>query len=109
MYAIETVKMSSKGQLVVPEAFRKRYGWQAGSTLLMLGASDGVLLQTLPVPDESEVEKTMAETKVAAAAVKARLKNARMSLDRLASLGISLPVDVERSARRRSLAERRHA
>ena len=67
MYAIETAKMSSKGQLVVPEAFRKRYGWQAGTTLLMLGASGGVLLQTLPVPSEREVERTLAETQVAAA------------------------------------------
>ena len=73
MYAVETAKMSSKGQLVVPEAFRKRYGWRAGSTLLMLGASGGVLLQTLPVPDEREVEKTIAETRIAAASVKTRV------------------------------------
>lgn len=109
MYAIETAKMSSKGQLVVPEAFRKRYGWRAGSTLLMLGASGGVLLQTLPVPDEQEVERTIAETRVAAASVKARLRNARKSLDRLSSLAISLPVDIERGVQRRSLAERRHS
>ena len=109
MYAIETAKMSSRGQLVVPEAFRKRYGWRAGSTLLMLGASGGVLLQTLPVPDEQEVERTIAETRVAAASVKARLRNARKSLDRLSSLAISLPVDAERGVLRRSIAERRHA
>ena len=109
MYAIETAKMSSRGQLVVPEAFRKRYGWRAGSTLLMLGGSGGVLLQTLPVPDEQEVERTIAETRVAAASVKARLRNARKSLDRLSSLAISLPVDIERGVQRRSLAERRHS
>ena len=109
MYAIETAKMSSRGQLVVPEAFRKRYGWRAGSTLLMLGASGGVLLQALPVPDEQEVERTIAETRVAAASVKARLRNARKSLDRLSSLAISLPVDIERGVQRRSLAERRHS
>lgn len=109
MYAIETAKMSSRGQLVVPEALRKRYGWRAGSTLLMLGASGGVLLQTLPVPDEQEVERTIAETRVAAASVKARLRNARKSLDRLSSLAISLPVDIERGVQRRSLAERRHS
>ena len=109
MYAIETARMSSRGQLVVPEAFRKRYGWRAGSTLLMLGASGGVLLQTLPVPDEQEVERTITETRVAAASVKARLRNARKSLDRLSSLAISLPVDIERGVQRRSLAERRHS
>ena len=109
MYAIETAKMSSKGQLVIPEAFRKRYGWRAGSTLLMLGASGGVLLQTLSVPDEHEVERTIAETQAVAASVKTRLRNARKSLDRLSSLAISLPVDAERGVLRRSIAERRHA
>jgi len=109
MYAIETAKMSSKGQVVVPEAFRKRYGWRAGSTLLMLGASGGVLLQTLPVPDEREVERVMSETKVAAASVKARLKSAKRSLDKLSSLAISLPADIEKGNMRRMLAERRYA
>ena len=108
MYAIETAKMSSRGQLVVPEAFRKRYGWRAGSTLLMLGASGGVLLQTLPVPDEHEVERTIAETQRAATSIKTRLRNAKKSLDRLSSLAISLPVDIERGAQRRGFAERRH-
>ena len=109
MYAIETAKMSSKGQVVVPEAFRKRYGWRAGSTLLMLGASGGVLIQTLPVPDEREVERVMSETKVAAASVKARLKSAKRSLDKLSSLAISLPADIEKGNMRRMLAERRYA
>jgi len=109
MYAIETAKMSSRGQLVVPEAFRKRYGWRAGSTLLMLGASGGVLLQTLPVPDEHDVERTISETQAVAASVKTRLRNAKRSLDKLSSLAISLPVDIERSAQRRAFAERRHA
>ena len=109
MYAIETAKMSSRGQLVVPEAFRKRYGWRAGSTLLMLGASGGVLLQTLPVPDEHDVEKAISETQIAAASVKARLRDAKKSLEKLSSLAISLPVDVERGVQRRALAERRHA
>ena len=34
MYAVETAKMSSKGQLVIPDAFRKSYGWTAWMTLL---------------------------------------------------------------------------
>ena len=109
MYAVETAKMSSKGQVVVPEAFRKRYGWRSGTTLLMLGASGGVLLQTLPVPDEREVERAMAETQVAAASVKARLRSSKRSLDKLSSLAISLPVDIEKRDMRRKLAERRYA
>ena len=31
MYAIETAKLSSKGQMVIPDSFRKRYGWVPGA------------------------------------------------------------------------------
>ena len=109
MYTVETAKMSSKGQVVVPDAFRKRYGWHSGTTLLMLGASEGVLLQSLPVPDEQEVEKAIAETRIASTGIKTRLNCAKRALDRLSSLGISLPLDMERGDRRRALLERRYA
>ncbi len=109
MYTIETAKMSSKGQVVVPDALRKRYGWRSGTTLLMLGASGGVLLQSLPVPDEQEVERTLAASRTVASTIKVRMRNAKRSLDRLSSLAISLPLDVERGESRRALVERRHA
>lgn len=109
MYAVETAKMSSKGQLVVPEAFRKRYGWRQGMTLMLVGVNGGVLLQALPQPDASVVEASVAESARATSAVKARMKRARRSLDKLASLGISLPIDIESSERRRELLRKRHA
>ena len=58
MYTIETAKMSSKGQVVVPDALRKRYGWRPGTTLLMLGASGGVLLQSFKKIFENLREST---------------------------------------------------
>ena len=109
MYTVETAKMSSKGQVVVPDALRKQYGWRSGTILLMLGASEGVLLQSLPVPDEQEIEKTIAKTRVAASEIKSRLNRAKQALARLSSLGLSLPLDVERGERRLELIERRHA
>ena len=109
MYAVETAKMSSKGQLVVPEAFRKRYGWRQGMTLMLVGVNGGVLLQTLPQPDASEVEASVAESANATSAVKARMKRASRSLDKLASLGISLPIGIESGERRRELLRKRHA
>jgi bifunctional DNA-binding transcriptional regulator/antitoxin component of YhaV-PrlF toxin-antitoxin module len=109
VYTIGTAKMSSKGQVVVPDALRKRYGWRSGTTLLMLGASEGVLLQSLPVPDDQEVERTLAASRTVASTIKVRMRNAKRSLDRLSSLAISLPLDVERGESRRALVERRHA
>ena len=108
MYAIETAKMSSKGQLVVPEAFRKRYGWQQGMTLMLVGVDSGVLLQTLPQPDAAVVEASVAESATVSSSVRARVKRARQSLDKLASLGISLPLDIELGDRRMELLRGRH-
>lgn len=82
MYAVETAKMSSKGQLVVPEAFRKRYGWRQGMTLMLVGVNGGVLLQSLPQPNVAEVEASVAESAKATSAVKARMKRACRSLDK---------------------------
>ena len=109
MYAVETAKMSSKGQLVVPEAFRRRYGWRQGMTLMLVGVNGGVLLQTLPQPDASVVEASVAESADATASVKARMKRACHSRDKLASLGISLPIGIESGGRRMKLLRERHS
>ena len=109
MYAIETAKMSSKGQLVVPEAFRKRYGWRQGMTLMLVGVNGGVLLQSLPQPNVAEVEAAAAESAAAAASVKAKVKRAKRSLKKLASLGISLPIGIESGERRTKLLRERHS
>lgn len=109
MYAVETTKMSSKGQIVVPDAFRKRYGWRQGMTLMLIGVDGGVMVQPLPVPTDVEIEAAVAESKGAALSVKSRLAKAKRSLDKLASLGVTLPVDIEKSGRRMELLRERFA
>ncbi len=108
MYAIETAKMSSKGQLVVPEAFRKRYGWRQGMTLMLVGVNGGVLLQTLPQPDVAEVDAAIAESTKASVSVKSKLANMKRSLAKIAALGVSLPLDIESGEQRRRLLRKRH-
>jgi len=78
-------------------------------TLMLVGVNGGVLLQTLPQPDASVVEASVAESTNATASVKARMKRASRSLDKLALLGISLPVDIESGERRMGLLRKRHA
>ena len=109
MYAIETAKMSSKGQLVVPEAFRRRYGWRQGMTLMLVGVNSGVLLQSLPQPNVAEVEESIAESSEASTMMKTRLEKMKRSLDRIASLGVSLPLDIESGERRLELLRERHS
>ena len=44
--AMETTKVSSKGQVVLPRAVRERKKWQSGTQLLVEETKDGVLLRS---------------------------------------------------------------
>ncbi|MCX6012894.1 MAG: AbrB/MazE/SpoVT family DNA-binding domain-containing protein [Chloroflexi bacterium] len=48
MIAIETTRMSSKGQVVIPEEIRNRLGLKNGDKFLVIGDKDVVILKTLP-------------------------------------------------------------
>ena len=50
MAEVETTKMSSKGQIVIPEEIRNRLGLKAGSKFLVVGSEDVVILKTITAP-----------------------------------------------------------
>ena len=109
MYAIETAKMSSKGQMVMPESFRKRYGWVPGATLLLIATGDSVVVQSLPQPDMATVGKAVTDAKAAVSTVEDRLRAAQADLAAVRKLGISLPADIENGDARRKALARKHA
>ena len=88
MYAVDTAKMSSQGQMVIPDSFRKRYGWMPGSTLLLIATGDSLVVQSLPQPDGNTVGKAVSEAKAAVSSLEDRLRSARASLAAVKRLGI---------------------
>jgi AbrB family looped-hinge helix DNA binding protein len=50
MAKLATTKMSSKGQVVIPEEIRDRLGLSAGSQFVVIGERDVVILKTLSTP-----------------------------------------------------------
>ncbi len=56
MSAIETTKMTSKGQIVIPEETRKRLGLKSGDKFLVVGDRDVVILKTLASPSLNEFD-----------------------------------------------------
>ena len=54
---METTKLSTKGQIIIPKVIRKHYQWEAGQELLVQGTKDGVLLK----PKKPFVENTLSE------------------------------------------------
>lgn len=42
---METTKLSSKGQVIIPKAFRTTHNWAAGLELMVIDTGDGLLLK----------------------------------------------------------------
>lgn len=42
---METTKLSSTGQVIIPKAFREEHQWDAGLELIVTEVGDGLLLQ----------------------------------------------------------------
>ena len=58
----ELVKMSSKGQLVVPQDIRELEGFEPGDRFVPLAVDDGILFRKVKIPDvKAEFEKLAKE------------------------------------------------
>jgi AbrB family looped-hinge helix DNA binding protein len=51
METIATTRMSSKGQVVIPETIRKQLNLNAGDQFIVVGEGDVVILKAVTVPD----------------------------------------------------------
>jgi AbrB family looped-hinge helix DNA binding protein len=56
MSTVETTKMTSKGQIVIPEETRNRLGLKAGDKFLVVGDKDIVILKMLTRPSLDEFD-----------------------------------------------------
>ncbi len=52
-----TTTVSTKGQVILPKAIRRRLRWQAGTRLVVENTQEGVLLKPLPVFSETRPEE----------------------------------------------------
>ena len=66
MPKLATTKMSSKGQVVIPEEIRERLGLKAGSQFVVLGDEDVVILKTISAPSMDEFDAIISEARVQA-------------------------------------------
>jgi AbrB family looped-hinge helix DNA binding protein len=81
MAQASTTKLSSRGQVVIPEEIRQRLGLQTGTQFVVVGEGDVVVLKALTAPNMSDF--------------KALLSQARKSAK---EVGLT-PADVERALR----------
>jgi AbrB family looped-hinge helix DNA binding protein len=58
-----TTKMSSKGQVVIPEGIRKRLGLKSDSQFVVVGEKDVVILKVVSPPSMKEFDALVAEAR----------------------------------------------
>lgn len=87
MSDLATTRMSSKGQIVIPEEIRKRLGLKTGDQFVVVGEKDVVILKAISPPSMGDFNKIIGEARrqakksgmkrsdIAAAIAKVRGKN----------------------------------
>lgn len=63
MGSVATTKMSSKGQVVIPEDVRKQLGLKSGDQFVVIGKGDAVILKTIAPPSMKEFDELMREAR----------------------------------------------
>jgi len=58
-----TTRMSSKGQIVIPEEIRTQLGLKAGTQFVVIGERDVVILKTLSPPTMSDFDDLIAKAR----------------------------------------------
>jgi len=63
MANVSTTKMSSKGQVVIPEDIRKQLNLKEGSQFVVLGDKDVVILKNISPPSINEFDELIAKAR----------------------------------------------
>ena len=66
MATISTTKMSSKGQVVIPENIRKKLNLKAGAQFVVVGDKDVVILKNISPPNLNEFDTLVAKARLKA-------------------------------------------
>ncbi len=63
MANVATTKMSSKGQVVIPEKIRKKLNLKSGSQFVVIGDKDVVILKSISAPSIDNFSELIAEAR----------------------------------------------
>jgi len=66
MNTVATTRMSSKGQVVIPEEIRNALGLKAGTKFVVMGEGDVVVLKTISPPSSTEFNELILRAREAA-------------------------------------------
>ena len=85
MSVLTTTRMSSKGQIVIPEELRQAFGWNSGTSFIVVGRPDAIMLQPVTMPDMSRFDDLIAESRRQAKAAGMRVGDVAAAVTRARS------------------------
>ena len=68
MQTVATTKMSSRGQVVIPEQIRKSLSLENGTQFIVLGEGDVIVLKTISPPSVHEFDSVIGRARAQAKA-----------------------------------------
>ncbi len=83
MADLATTRMSSKGQVVIPEEIRKRLKLDAGVEFVVIGSGDAIVLKAISAPPLGEFSSLLRSAKKAARKAKLKPKDITVSIKRV--------------------------
>ena len=83
MPILSTTRMSSKGQVVIPEEIRLRLGLEAGVQFVVVGDRDTVILKTIAAPSLRTLDTLMTHARKQARQAGLKRKDVAAVIDRV--------------------------
>lgn len=77
MGMVSTTRMSSKGQVVIPEDVRKALGLEVGAQFVVMGDGDTVVLKRIAAPAKSELRAMIGKVRSQARRAGVKASNVR--------------------------------
>lgn len=80
MASLATTKMTSRGQVVIPEDIRKRLNLKVGAQFVVVGEKDVVILKSISQPSMGKFDKLIAEARKQAKEAGLKRSNVRATI-----------------------------
>ena len=80
---LETTRMSSKGQVVIPEAIRRQLNLKAGSQFVVVGGEGVVVLKSIAPPSMEEFDELIAAARKQARKASLKRSDVRTAIARV--------------------------
>lgn len=78
-----TTKLSSKGQVVIPEIVRNELGLKEGDQFVVIGEGDAIILKTITPPKLDEFQGLLARARVEARKAGIRKADLKTSISKI--------------------------